>query len=351
MSSTERQVRDDMLRAAHAWRFRLEDPDATDEDRQAFEAWRRADPRHGDLYDHAVTFHQALGTLTRQDLEDDVIRPTFRERLAHLLWRRSPGASPNRAGVPWLAATMALIVACSALFLAAPWGGNNLNDAVILETGLGETQRFTLGDGTVVTLSAASIVETTYTQERRTALLREGAAFFEVAREPDRAFFVKAGDLQVRVLGTVFDVAQASDMTRVAVAEGEVEVSYPSLLAPEGSQFRTTQTLTPGQQVAASPGGGLESVRPIAAAAIGAWRNDRLFYDGARLAELVADANRYSDTRVVIEGDIDTIANYQVRGSFNARDVDGMLLTLPEIYPVEIDRSRAGVIRIIERQP
>ena len=91
MTPVEKTEREDILRAAHDWRFRIEAPDATEADREAFAAWRAADPRHGDLYDYAVTFYHALGTLDAGDLDDDVLRRTpleyltqLRDRLAYL---------------------------------------------------------------------------------------------------------------------------------------------------------------------------------------------------------------------------------------------------------------------------
>ena len=79
---------------------------------------------------------------------------------------------------------------------------------------------------------------------------------------------------------------------------------------------------------------------------VGEWRSDRLVYETATLAELVADANRYTNARVEFSAGSEFVSAYKISGAFNGHDIDGMLTTLEAIHPVEIDRSEPGVTRI-----
>ena len=352
MTPAEKKEREDILRTAHDWRFRIEAPDATDADRAAFETWRASDPRHSDMFDYAVTFYEALGKIGGGDLDDDVMRRTPLEYLTVLRDRVAGLFERMHYRVAAAGMALASLVVVGAVFTQFGRDPAILAEEVVTarhETTIGETKVIILSDGAVVTLGAASMVETAYSASARKAVLVSGSAFFDVTRDPDRPFSVEAGELEARVLGTVFDVSRSGDTVRVAVAEGEVEVSYPYVLNDKPTALTTRQNLTAGQQVAASTDDGLARVRPIHIGAVGAWREDKLFYDGARLYELVADANRYSEARVVIDDRDGMIASFLVRGSFNARDIDGMLSTLADVYPVEIDRSEAGVIRIRRR--
>lgn len=90
------------------------------------------------------------------------------------------------------------------------------------------TTLLTLADGTKVTLNANSTLE--YPQsfadasERKVRL--KGEAHFEVTKNPHRPFIVEAGEMQTKVLGTVFDVkAYRVDNPRVTLLEGKVKVS------------------------------------------------------------------------------------------------------------------------------
>ena len=351
MTLSDVEERKEILRTAHDWRCRMDQPDTAAVERGAFERWLAADPRHAELYDRAVTFYQAMGTLEGDELGDQVLRKTPFERWFLFKARTADLFRPQSFKVATAMGAVASIALAAFVVLSVRSGPEPLSGSPILasyETGIGEILEVTLSDGTVVTLGAASAVETSFSDAGRTAVLTAGSALFDVESDAKRPFTVKAGALNARVLGTVFDVKRSADLVRVSVAEGSVEVSYPFLVNEEPSSMRTRREVAAGEQVAARESEGLQATRSINIAAVGAWREEKLYYNGARLAELVADANRYSEARVVIEGDVETVSNHLVQGSFNANDIDGMLSILSDIYPVEIDRSETGVIRIRE---
>jgi hypothetical protein len=60
--------------------------------------------------------------------------------------------------------------------------------------------------------------------ERIESVLTAGAADFEVSKHPERDFFVLAGPVRVRVVGTHFRVERNGERTYVSVTEGKVEV-------------------------------------------------------------------------------------------------------------------------------
>jgi ferric-dicitrate binding protein FerR (iron transport regulator) len=102
-----------------------------------------------------------------------------------------------------------------------------------------------LSDGTVVTLNAESSIryERGFDKNNRQVSLR-GEAFFDVAPDPDRPFIVHTAQLDVRVLGTRFNVNAYPNQpgTRVALAEGSVQ-----LLKTAGAQQAIA--LVPGQVI------------------------------------------------------------------------------------------------------
>ena len=57
--------------------------------------------------------------------------------------------------------------------------------------------------------------------------LREGAGRFEVAPRPGRRFRVRAGEVTVTVLGTIFEVERGDQGVRVSVTRGRVAVEWP----------------------------------------------------------------------------------------------------------------------------
>ena len=93
----------------------------------------------------------------------------------------------------------------------------------------GEIRIVVLPDLTEVTLNAASCIKypANFTGDERSVELY-GEALFDVTSDPARPFTVKAENMNIRVVGTVFGVkAYADDMlSSVAVASGKVEVAF-----------------------------------------------------------------------------------------------------------------------------
>ncbi|MEM1436946.1 MAG: FecR domain-containing protein [Pseudomonadota bacterium] len=350
MTPEQKRERDDILRVASDWLVHIESAQVSATERRAFERWYAADPRHRDMYDYANTFYQALGTLSVDELEGDITVPKApMQSSSQIAWSERLTRYFRPEGLRAHTAVLALAVLLFVGFMFTPII-TDVGSVVRAQhqTGVGETRVLTLDDGTRLTLGAASSVQMRFSPRERHVRLTSGAVFLEVAKDADRPFHVSAGHLDVRVRGTEFDVNLQDDGVRVAVAEGEVEVSYPFTVFDIALPFGARSELSQGQQIAATAATGLLDVQTINLSAVGAWRQGRLSYNGARLSELVTDANRYTDTRVIIAGDVDRISNYSVRGSFDARDIDTILETLVEVYPVRVDRNEAGTIRIVD---
>lgn len=356
MQGVVRASTDDMLRAAHAWRTLLDSPEASQQDRARFEAWLREDSRHADFYDQAVTFWAALGHLDQDDLDDAVSRPSWCERFS--AWGASLRSARGKPTYRWVAggAVAAVFVVALVALITPSHDAAREQDVAAVQTDVtryqsatGQVRTITLSDGTVVMLGARTILETAFTQDRRVVRLLDGAALFEVAHDPSKPFVVEAGELEAQALGTQFDVRSSAGVYRVAVAEGEVAVSYPLMIDSKPTYLLNKKTLHAGEQVAADRQAGMSDIQRVAVDRIGAWRDDRLIYNGAKLSELIADANRYATQPVEIAMGSESIASLQIRGAFNGRDIDGMLSNLELILPVVIDRSQPDLVRIRAR--
>ncbi|MEM6682121.1 MAG: FecR domain-containing protein [Pseudomonadota bacterium] len=336
--------------AAHAWRARLNAPGVSQADKLAFETWLRADVRHEEAYDRAITLWSAYDHLSQDSIADDLCKPSVREH-----WYGFKSAAV-RALQP---AYVRIITACCvAAALAVPIGlklttqRGALQYTVAsreLETKRGETKTVALADGSRVTLGPQSKMATHFDTRKRMVTLISGAALFDVAKDPSKPFSVKTDDLVATALGTVFDVRKSGDVSRIAVSEGQVRVAAP--LSMDGQKFslETKIVLTVGQQVAATPRSGLRMVQQIASDKVGAWRAGQLIYDGATLTEIIADANRYSDAHIMLSGDPEDFAHLTLTASFSAHDIERMLDLVALSVPIEIDRRQPGQIVLTPR--
>lgn len=106
------------------------------------------------------------------------------------------------------------------------------------------SQTVYLVDGTKVILQPGSgIRHAAFLQKDKREVYLEGNAFFEVAKDPRRPFYVYSGDVVVRVLGTSFKVATDQDNgdITVLVTTGKVAVTKKTAPLPEPIILTTNQ--------------------------------------------------------------------------------------------------------------
>ncbi len=112
-------------------------------------------------------------------------------------------------------------------------------------------QHITLADGSLITLQPGGKLsyQQDFTGPQREVYL-SGEAFFEVARNPEKPFFVYAEQLVTRVLGTSFTVKAnpGEDEIQVRVKSGRVSV-YSSRQEEGKKKLNNEVVLKPNQQV------------------------------------------------------------------------------------------------------
>lgn len=251
-------------------------------------------------------------------------------------------ARPPRARLYWftVGAAAAAAIVMLALFRLAPSRSVAPAAVQVVATDVGVFKELPLADGSVVGLNTDTAVEVRYSPtERRIALVR-GEAFFTVAKNPARPFFVEAGGVAVRAVGTAFNVRYRADGIEVTVREGKVQVSrgsagvvVPSLVAGE----RTLILLGNERASEAIAVARLEEPRLQSALA---WREHRLEFSDTPLGDVAAEFNRYNRHRLVIEDP--ALAEQKFGGAFAASGYESLIEVLEQSFGVVAER-RADV--------
>ena len=233
-----------LIEVANTWRAKLSEGNLNAEERQAFEAWLKQDVRHEEVYDQAETYWSAYDYLAVTDLDDDLLRPSFSERItAFFDWSVLSGPRSVLA-----CGTAAL--ACVAVSLI--WIQTVSNDPIMTDARVerlafasetGQVKVVSLPDGSEVTLAARSEMHLAYSQEARAVTLVKGAALFDVQPDADRPFSVISDHMSATVLGTQFEVSESAGRMRVAVREGLVDVAFPLVVDGVMSSLKTSSTL------------------------------------------------------------------------------------------------------------
>ena len=213
----------------------------------------------------------------------------------------------------------------------------------------GEIKTITLADQSKVTLGARTKLDVVMTDSERRINLASGAAKFDVKSNPDRPFVVEAENFTATVMGTIFDVRSSAGIVRLSVAEGEVEVTHPFIVNDAPTSMMTKRRIFAGQKVTATPTDGLSQTEDLKLEDFATWREARLRYQGATLAELIADANRYSAREIILSDELQTFSEDRATMIFDGSDVERLLRSLPILFPVNIEDSGEGAIEITAR--
>lgn len=213
-------------------------------------------------------------------------------------------------------------------------------DAQLHRTEIGERKSLHLPDGSVLTLDTDSVIRTAYSADTRLVMLERGQAFFEVAADRSRPFIVFAGNKRVMAVGTAFDVRVDGDDVQVTLREGRVRVEAPILDGTQepGAAHVQAAELVPGSRLNASSRSGWHLARADMGRDL-SWLHGQLIFDGERLANVVAEMNRYSTTKIVIADP--ALATVPISGVFAA----GQPMVLAEAL------AEYRLARITERTP
>ncbi|WIO74356.1 FecR domain-containing protein [Porticoccaceae bacterium LTM1] len=211
----------------------------------------------------------------------------------------------------WIAAAAMLVLTVSALFFVGPVDEQNYNVDRYL-TRVGESHSYLLSDGSNLHLNTGTEVLVDINDSTRGLTLIRGEAFFEVAKDPARPFYVEVNGIRVSVLGTAFNVRRDKIGLSISVTDGEVAV-HPSddpvmtgstLIQDEGDivgsasgQYR----LQAGWSAKFDEKYQLSTSFTENLASLTSWRTGVLSFEGATLLDVVKELNRYSPKKILIE--------------------------------------------------
>lgn len=203
-------------------------------------------------------------------------------------------------------------------------------------TGQGEVKTLTLPDGTQLSLNGNSRLRYHAGQDAATwprEVWLEGEAFFDVTTTPDRQrFIVHAGDMQVEVLGTRFNVRNRSRVADVVLEEGKVKMN----LLRDDTPVDTT-TLQPGERVSVEAGGTRLQKEQVAVAAFTAWRERTLVWDGLSIREALFQLEDSYGWHIILADSL--LLQDQLHGQLPLDDPEMVIEVLRELFQVQVVRT------------
>ncbi|MEZ4903316.1 MAG: FecR domain-containing protein [Spirosomataceae bacterium] len=188
-----------------------------------------------------------------------------------------------------------------------------------------------LPDGTKVFLNQYStlITKADFNDENRTVTL-QGEAYFEVKRDENRPFIIKANGTEIRVLGTSFNVKAYDKQVRVAVTSGKV-------------QFSTSKATTflVKQEAAIAQADTLLKLPSLNFNEL-AYRTRVFVFDKTNLSEVVASLREGYHADIQLSSQY--LSDCPLTARFERETLDNTLLVIAETLHLKIVRRGSAIV-------
>lgn len=230
-----------------------------------------------------------------------------------------------------VAAMLAVILTFSGIFLVNRTGYRTLAT-------MDQPEELVLPDGSTVTLNHFSSLKypRRFSGDLREIEL-EGEGFFEVERNPEHPFVISTRDVDIRVLGTSFNVNAYSENTavEVIVKTGEVSVT-------RHGEVPETIVLKPGNRgVYKRAEETLEITREIDQNYL-AWKTRSFIFEDQTLLVVSEQLGKVYQAEIIIASD--SLKDARITTTFSDQSLDAILNVLSATLDLDVRKSNGQII-------
>ena len=320
----------------------------TAKDQDVFFDWLAADPRHGEWYEKHHKTWKDLDMLAQwlPEHSDKANMDLLKYHYTRSFWG-------------WIGGIAAALILGFVAFLSLAGPKESQSDVSNLVANAYENHE--LPDGSVVELNQGAALKVNYTKALRRVELVSSEAHFSVAKDADRPFIVGARDIDIRAVGTAFNVRLTDLSVQVIVTEGKVRVTalptergFDDAMSYDESLYK--QELAVGQMVEVpltrrAPWAQKVLQTEVKDVSLGemnkllSWKPQMFEFDSTPLSEVIEEFNTRNQTHLVI-GDA-KLARLPIVASFRSANVEHFVELLQLSMDLEVERE--GDERIILR--
>jgi len=322
---------------AALWAARLDRGPLTELDQASLDSWLDGNARRLGALARAQAILVAVSLAAAKDEPDTLAAAKEAEAPAGTAEAET---SKVVSILPRLVSRRRLIQAGTATALAASFGALALLPlgTSSYTTARGEVRLLPLADGSVVTMNTDSHIRVNFSKANRTIYLDKGEVLFDVAKNPQRPFLVKAGMAKVQAVGTAFNVRRmGATPVEVMVREGLVKVA-----TPQG--HRQSMMVGANMKAVADASGDItakkmsneEMERMLA------WREGKIAFSETSLRDAATEFNRYN--KIKIEVGNGAVANRTVTGMFSANDPQGFANAAALTLDLKVEEKPGQII-------
>lgn len=266
---------------------------------------------------------QLLNTLWDHKGEISII-----DKDSRLAWKKfqasvHPAKSEKPSVVPlfkyWRQLAAAVVLVASVFF----WHQTSNVEEQWVSIEVTSKENLTLSDGSMVYLNeGASISFPKGFDENLRVVKLDGEAFFDVVKDSSRPFSIITESMEIRVLGTSFNVFSSEASSEVSVIEGIVEVKQ--------ANGQGQIVLTQGYAAVINE---LGLSKKDANVNVDAWNTGVFFFEDTDLGDAVESLNTYYDNKIVLES---VNADCNLTAKFHVEDLDVIVEILSNACGLEV---------------
>ncbi|XOV91013.1 MAG: FecR family protein [Bacteroidota bacterium] len=245
----------------------------------------------------------------------------------------------------WLRISAVILVAASLIFSVYQLSFKAVPESQVVEIKMvekvslaGQKINTVLPDGTKVKLNSGSklIVPQKFEPNARVVELA-GEAFFEVTENKTAPFIVKSGNMQVKVLGTSFNVrAYHEDSTfKVGVRTGKVEVTG----IENAEEYKVT--LLPNDLSIWNHESRVMSKEKIELAdAVFGWIEQKLVFENQSLSSVLKVLSKWYGMKFIDESGISDSSKRRYTAKYKNPTIEQMMMSLAHVYKLNFEINK-----------
>ena len=197
----------------------------------------------------------------------------------------------------------------------------------------GRKRTVVLEDGSLVTLNNNSSVSFSVDKSRREAVL-VGEGYFDVAHDADRPFFVRTSQVEIRVVGTVFNVRSYEDDENVETTLVKGKVVLRSLKAGGDTvEMRPNEQVSFNKETASfTKISGAGSMRT-------SWRAGHLYFEDEPASVIFSELEKWFQVKIELEQDQKNCRFSMNIGDENIEEVLGFFRKTTNAEIISADRE------------
>lgn len=298
----------------------------------------RVDAQLSDLVNNNSLPVQSSKQLAKREQNWDKLHQFMAEEPEPIVIVRKP--AKVRSVLKWVAAASILLVAATIVIKTQiDTGKQGIRNSNIVATKKGSKSNLVLPDGSKVWINSDSKIsyEDGFGKTHRTLSLT-GEAYFDVVKDAERPFLIHTSELDVKVLGTAFNVRSYPDErnTTTTLVRGSLQVNLNGheqqvyVLKPDEKLIVNKEPLQPSKSATDKLEDDIIKLKIVKKDSIppeAQWTNNNLVFENKRLDEIALILSRWYGVSVEIKGS-EKIKAGKYNGFYDNQSIQNVLEAL-----------------------